>query len=232
MTVAVLVLNFNGKELLQRYLPSFEAALARSKYSCVLGVVDNQSTDGSVEYLRQQFPGVVVYQAKENRVLCSFNEVVAYLDQEVILLMNNDIRVEADFIDPLIEPFLKHKDVFFVTPRCLSEKLLRYEGNRTKAMIRYGMFWSSAIYPGYERGIDKPGLTFQGGFGAFDRKKFLELEGYDDLYLPGRLEDADLCFRAFKRGWRCLYEPRSVVTHEGGVSFHKRFGFRQTQVIN
>ena len=72
----------------------------------------------------------------------------------------------------------------------------------------------------------------QGGFGAFHRRKFLELEGYDDLYLPGRLEDADICFRAYKKGWRCLYEPKSVVYHQGGVSFHREFGVQKTLVIN
>jgi GT2 family glycosyltransferase len=70
------------------------------------------------------------------------------------------------------------------------------------------------------------------GYGAFDRKKFLALNGYDDLYLPGRLEDSDLCFRAWKSGWKLFYEPRSVVYHKGGVSFHKKFGVFNTLRIN
>ncbi len=146
--------------------------------------------------------------------------------------MNNDIEVDPAFIDPLIEPFLKDPSVFFVTPKCLSMDKKRYEGNKSKGSIRFGVYWSTAVYPGYQNDIDRPGPTLQGGFGAFDRKKFLGLGGYDDLYLPGRLEDADICFRAYKRGWKCLYEPGSVVYHEGGVSFHRIFGARQTLVIN
>ncbi len=146
--------------------------------------------------------------------------------------MNNDIRVEPDFIDPLIEPFVSTEDIFFVTPRCLSMKDNSYEGNKTRGRLRYGVFWSSALYPGHEKEIDKAGLTFHGGFGAFDRNKFVQLGGYDDLYLPGRLEDADVCFRAQQKGWKCLYDPRSVVYHEGGVSFHKEFGASRTMVIN
>jgi len=140
--------------------------------------------------------------------------------------------VDEGFIDPLLEPFMKEADVFMVTPKCLSAKNGAYEGNKTKGGIRYGVYWSSCRYPGHEKETEEPGLTLQGGFGAFDRNKFLSLDGYDDLYLPGRLEDADICLRAYKRGWKCLYEPRSVVYHEGGTSFHQVFGRRKTLVIN
>ena len=70
------------------------------------------------------------------------------------------------------------------------------------------------------------------GFGAFCRRKFNELGGYDDLYLPGRLEDSDLCFRAWKKGWSLLFEPQSIVYHKGGESFHKTFGVSKTLRIN
>ena len=232
LSVNVLVLNYNGCDLLKKYLPSLAEAVSRSRHRCRLGVVDNRSSDDSVAYLKNNFPDVTVYEAKANRVLCSYNEVASQAEEDIVLFMNNDIRVEEHFIDPLVEPFLREDDVFFVTPRCLSLKDGSYEGNKTKGWMRYGIFGSGAKYPGYEKDIDKPGLTFQGGFGAFDRKKFLALGGYDDLYLPGRLEDADICFRAYQKGWKCLYEPQSVVYHEGGVSFHKVFGVKKTLVIN
>ena len=231
-SVNVLALNFNGRDLLEKYLPSLERAVARSRFRCRLGVVDNHSSDDSIDLLRRDFPKAAIYPIKENRVLCSYNEVAMAVSDDIVLFMNNDIQVDEGFIDPLIEPFLSDDGVFFVTPRCLSLKDGSYEGNKTRATVRYGMFRSSAIFPGHELFKDKPGFTFQGGFGAFNRKKFLELGGYDDLYLPGRLEDADICFRAFQRGWKCLYEPKSIVYHEGGVSFHKAFGVKKTLVIN
>ncbi len=230
--VRILLLNYNGRELLERYLPSFLEAARASSHDCRVGVVDNCSSDGSAEYLRRHFLDVTVYTAASNRVLCSYNEAAAALEDDILILMNNDMRVEKDFVDPLVAPFLEGPDVFFVTPRCLSMADGSYEGSRTRARMHFGVFWSSSRYPGHERDIDKPGLTFHAGFGAFDRRKFLELGGYDDLYLPGRLEDADLCFRAQKRGWKCLYRPDSVVRHEGGTSFHRRFGAYGTLVIN
>lgn len=231
MKVNILLLNYNGKDLLAKNLPSFLEAQKESRHFCRLGVVDNRSSDGSVEFLKKGFPGVEVYPAAENRVLCSYNEVAGNVEDDILIFMNNDIKVDAGFVDPLVEPFLNDPSVFFVTPRCLGNDG-QYEGNKTRAFVRFGLFGSTAIYPGYEKEVDQAGPTFQGGFGAFDRKKFLELGGYDDLFLPGRLEDADICFRAHKRGWVCLYEPKSAVYHEGGVSFHKVFGPNRTLTIN
>lgn len=232
MKARTLILNYNGKDLLRKFLPSFQKAVVHSREGCALTVIDNCSADGSVEMLRAEFPDVDVFKASQNRVLCTYNEAASFYSEDVLIFMNNDIDVEPDFVDPLVRPFGRAADVFFVTPKVLAMDHKTYEGNRTKAWVRFGVFGSSARFPGYEKGIDAPGLTFQGGFGAVDRKKFLELGGYDDLYLPGRLEDADICFHAYKRGWRCLYEPHSVVYHEGGTSFHRRFGQSRTLVIN
>ena len=232
LSVNVLILNYNGAELLTKYLPSFQKAVSRSSFNCRLGVIDNRSQDHSIELLKRDFSDVDLYLTQENRVLCSYNAIAAEVNDEVLIFMNNDILVDEYFIDPLIQPFLSQDDVFFVTPKCLSIKDKSYEGNKARGRFRYGVLRSSALYPGHEKDIERPGPTFAGGFGAFHRKKFLELDGYDDLYLPGRLEDTDLCFRAYQRGWRSLYEPKSIVYHLGGVSFHKTFGVRKTLVIN
>ena len=231
MKVAVLILNYSGADLLRKYLPSFQKAVQASSHNCRLIVIDNASTDASLDILKKEFPDVAVHALGDNRVLCAYNEVMSRIDDEIVLFMNNDIRAEEGCVDPLVAPFLKDEKVFFTTPKCLGPTG-RYEGNKTRGTVRFGLFGATAIYPGHEADIDRPGVTFQGGFGAFDRKKFLALGGYDDLFLPGRLEDADICFRAFKRGWVCLYEPASVVHHEGGVSFHKIYGPRKTLVIN
>lgn len=231
MRICILILNFNGADLLEKYLPSFLSAARRSRHECRVGVIDNASADSSVEILKKNFQEATVYAQPDNRVLCAYNDVAAKIDDDILIFMNNDIRAEEDFVDGLIEPFLKDPNVFFVTPKVLGPTGA-YEGNKTRGFVRLGVFGSTALYPGFEAESAKPGTTFQGGFGAVDRKKFLELGGYDDLYLPGRLEDADLCFRAHRRGWKCLYEPSSVVHHEGGVSFHRVFGSRRTLVIN
>ncbi len=89
LSVHILVLNYNGRELLEKYLPSLEKAAAQSRFSCRLGVVDNQSSDGSLECLRSRFPKVDLYLAKENRVLCSYNEAALHFEEEILIFMNN-----------------------------------------------------------------------------------------------------------------------------------------------
>ncbi len=232
MKAHVLILNYNGAELLKRYLPSFIAAGDHASTPCVVSVIDNASADESKGVVRS-FGGKVGWMPmKENRVLCSYNDAAKALSDDILIFMNNDIEADPGFIDPLMRPFVEDPDVFFVTPKCFGSDRRTYEGNKTRGRVRFGIYWSTALYPGHEMTVDTPGFTMAGGFGAFDRKKFLSLDGYDDLYLPGRLEDTDICLRAQKTGWKCLYAPGSVVYHQGGVSFHKRFGLRKTLVIN
>jgi GT2 family glycosyltransferase len=67
---------------------------------------------------------------------------------------------------------------------------------------------------------------------AIDREKFLQLGGYDTLYLPGTFEDLDLCYRAWQRGWSCLYEDRAVAYHQEDASFGKVYGSRRRQIMS
>lgn len=231
MKAHVLILNYNGKDLLEECLPSVVSAVKKSSYDCRLSVIDNASSDGSVEYLRSAFPEVSLFALADNTVLCAYNDCVKKLDDDIVIFLNNDIKADAGFIDPLVKTFEKGPDIFMVTPKAL-EGDGRMNGGVTKARIKWGIFWSASVYPGFEKDIDKEAATFSAGIVAFDRKKFIGLGGYDDLYLPGTVEDSDICFRAWKKGYRCIYQPKSVVYHIGQVSFSRRFGRRGTRIIN
>lgn len=232
MKINIIILNYNGKELMKRCLPSIVDAAKKSKHNCRVSVIDNLSQDDSVSFLKNNFLDMDIIVAGENKVLCSYNDIIKQIDDDVVILLNNDIKVDENFVDPLVETINEDNENFLVTPKCLTFNEKVYEGSKTKARIIWGLFWASSKFKGYERGIDMQGCTFSAGFGAFDRKKFLELEGYDNLYLPGTLEDSDICFRAWKRGWKCLYQPKSIIYHMGQVSFHRRFGRRQTKIVN
>jgi len=223
MNVNIIVLNYNGETLLPKCLPSIIAAKNASKYDARITVIDNESTDNSLEVLKAYDADVSVLPLK-NRVLCSFNDAVEGQTEEIAILLNNDIRVDKFFIDPLMETFRKSDDVFLVVPKCFDFDGVHLEGGRSKGFIKYGWFGALAKYEGWKSDIDKPGYTFQSGFGAVRRDRFLELGGYDDLYRPGRLEDSDIGFRSWKKGWKSYYAPESVVYHMGGESFGKRFG--------
>jgi GT2 family glycosyltransferase len=232
MKVELVVLNYNGGALFLDCLPSLVGAVRASRHDASLVILENGSNDGSDQEAHKLFPGIRLVRARENRILCSYNDYLRSSRADVAVLLNNDIKADSGFLDPLIAHFENDPRVFMVTPKCLSFDGSRYEGGITRFRMKFGIFWASSRYPGHERDIGSLHLTLAAGYGAFDRGKFLALGGYDDLYLPGRLEDTDLCFRAWKKGWTLLYEPSSVVYHKGGVSFHKRFGESGTLRIN
>ena len=222
-----MILNYNGADLLPKCLPSIVEASRKAFHPTKLTLLDNQSQDRSAEWAVKQFPEIDAVTSPRNLLLVSFNDYLKQADEDIAILMNNDIRVDANFVDPLVQIFEKNPDAFLASPRTFSFDGSRYEGGRTKAKIKAGFFWSSAVFPGYEAWVNRPGYTFASGFGAFHRKRFLELGGYDDLYLPGILEDADLGFRSWQQGYRSYYVPESKVFHLGQASFRKAFGQRK-----
>src|SRR3989304_7486018 len=117
--VNIIILNYNGKFLLEKYLPSVVVASEKSSHECRVSVIDNKSTDGSAAFIKQNFKDVILYEAEENRVLCSYNEYLRTIDDEIVIFLNTDIQVDAYFVDPLVGHF-NDEDVLFVSPKELS----------------------------------------------------------------------------------------------------------------
>jgi len=226
--VNIAILNYNGRALLEECLPSILESVKASKHNVFVTVLDNCSTDGSVNFLRQAFPEINVYVARENKVYCSYNEFFKNCDDDIVVIFNSDIKVDKNFLDPLVENF-KDPDVFFVSSRMYFFDGVTYQGDKSKASIRLGIISADTRFKGYETLIMDKSFTFSTGNGAFDRKKFLELGGFDELYLPGRYEDVDFCFRGWKSGFKGIYEPASVIYHKGYASFKVAFSDKEIQ---
>jgi GT2 family glycosyltransferase len=217
--IDIIVLNFNGAGILPKCLPSIVGAAKRSLLPCQVIVLDNGSTDNSLEYVKKTFPQVKIISARENKVLFSYNELLPKLDSDIVILLNNDIKVEPDFISPLISRF-SSPSVFAVAPKQLSFSGKTHEGGKNKLEFHFGLMASGPLY-GEDPIMDEPGATFYEANSAYDRKKFVELGGFDDIYFPSTWEDADLCYRAWKRGWTMLYEPKSVIYHHESYTITK-----------
>ncbi len=221
LSAHLVVLNYNGRDLLERFMPSWVRSAQNGSIPCRVTILDNASTDGSGSFVRSRYPGVAWVKAPSNKVLCSYNDFARRATEDILIFLNNDIGTDPGFIDPLTAIFKKYDDAFFAASH----------GDRAVARFRWGVLDGDIRYCGYERNLGKPGHTLTAGIGAFDRKKFLELGGYDELYLPGRYEDVDLCYRGWKRGWKGYYVPASSKTHIGGASFDKAFDARTTQAM-
>jgi N-acetylglucosaminyl-diphospho-decaprenol L-rhamnosyltransferase len=229
ITARIVVLNYDGKAFLGETLPTLEEAARRSRYACGVTVIDNSSRDGSAEFVAERFPSIELVR-RPNRVLCSYNDVLKDVEESHVILLNNDLRVDPDFVNPLLEPFEDAPDLFLVAPRVMDYAGAARTGGRNRAWLSWGLFKVDEV-PACD--LPRPARTFGAGCaGAYDRRKFLALGGYDTMYLPGTMEDIDLCWRAWRKGQTCLYQPSSVVYHKGQESFHRRFGARRTAAIN
>jgi GT2 family glycosyltransferase len=219
--VSLIILNYNGKALLEECLPSVISAARYSSANNEVIVIDNNSTDDSVQFLEDKFPAVKVIELKRNWYLFSYNEVIKNCQSDYIILLNNDIKVDKNIIEPLIEK-MKNGNIFSVMPNIRDWNGSKYkeEGNKNRLYFRKG--WMD-----WERVEDEAeGITFFTCAGAalYDRKKFLDLGGFDELYFPGYVEDVDLSFRAWKRGWTNYYVPESLAFHKDSVSMKRYFG--------
>lgn len=225
MKVRIFVLNYNGKDLLVQFLPSVVAAAQISRYPCRVTVVDNCSTDESVKILKEEFPSVEIFSAPKNEVLISLNDAVKACDEEVVILLNNDIKVKEDFIEHLVGSF-KDDNVFFVAPQILNFDNT-YNGGRSYLHFSFGVLKNIVDT---ERAL-QPGSTHSIATGAFRRCDFLKFGGFDRLYLPGIWEEVDLCYRALLSGKTGIYEPRSIIWHQESTTFNKEYGKRKKLII-
>ncbi len=220
----ILVLNYNGRALLEECLPSIIEAAGRSAVPCRVTVVDNSSTDGSRELVEKMFPSVG-FLCEPNRGLASFNSVLERCDEPVVLLLNNDVKLEANAVAPLLGAFEAHDDAFFAAPCCWTFDGRTYEGMRTRVRSRFGLVQGMSRVPGFEGVIGRGDLTAAAGpVLAIHRRRFLELGGYDPIYFPGRIEDLDLGFRSWMAGYRGYYVPESVGYHKGFGTFEPELG--------
>ena len=193
---------------------------ARRYGACAVVCVDNQSTDGSREWVRSAFPGVEIVEAPANDFLFSLNAVVASRREDIVIVVNNDMRFDEGFVAPLVSHFADPQ-VFAV-----GAAILTWDGSADtvgprSARLRRWWFYKWWNYERQERSLT---LEACAGAAAYRRTMFVELGGFDDLYRPGYYEDLDLSYRAWARGLKVLYEPASRAYHKESASMLERYG--------
>jgi GT2 family glycosyltransferase/glycosyltransferase involved in cell wall biosynthesis len=222
-SASVVIPNWNGRDLLAKYLPSVVEAMAGHPDNEII-VVDNASSDGSAELVKQHFPSVRVIELSANLGFGGgSNSGFRAAKNDIVVLLNSDMRVEREFLQPLLDGFTDELvfavscQIFFSDPNKIREETGLTQAWWQGGHLRVRHRDDSAIRDAY------PCFYAGGGSSAFDRRKFLELGGFDSLLHPFYLEDTDLGFMAWKRGWKVLYQPRSVVFHEHRGTIGKKF---------
>ncbi len=230
-SASIVIPNWNGKDLLEKYLGSVVDAAAGHPDNEVI-VVDNGSSDGSADFVRAAFPSVRLIALPENRGFGGgSNEGFRQARNDIVVLLNSDMRVAPDFLPPLLEGF-HDPDVFAVSCQIFFSDPRKV---REETGLTQGWWQDGGLKVRHRADSQVADLfpCFYGGGGscAFDRAKFLELGGFDALLAPFYLEDTDLGYQAWKCGWKVLYQPRSIVYHEHRGTIGKNFREDRIQAV-
>ncbi len=230
---SIIVLSWEGKHLLAESLPPLLRAVRAHGGEHEVIVLDNGSTDGTKEYVESEFPEVRVVRSERNIFYTGGNNLGAQQARnDIIVLLNNDMIVDENFLAPLLQGF-RSPEVFAVASQVfLADPCKpREETGKTRATFNGCDFdWRhDPISPGDEQQKYVPVFWGHGGAVAIDRQKFVALGGLDTLYDPFYVEDSDLSYRAWKAGWRCLLAVHSKVIHKHRGTNAPRYG---TQFIS
>jgi len=233
MDVAVVILNWNGREYLETYLPS----IIQHSTSVRLILADNASTDDSLEFVERTYPQIEVIRNKTNAGFAEgYNLALEQIQADIFVLLNSDIEVTAGWIEPILNRFKSDESIVACQPKIL-------------ALLEKNRFERAGAAGGF---IDKDGFPFCRGrifdhaeldegqynesseiFWATGACLFIRAEafktasGFDSDFFA-HMEEIDLCWRLKRHGYRIWYEARSTVYHLGGgtlnyMSTHKTF---------
>jgi GT2 family glycosyltransferase/glycosyltransferase involved in cell wall biosynthesis len=228
--VSVVIPTWNGRELLEMSLPPLAAAIRNHGHpEDEVIVVDNASDDNTVAYLnslRDEMPWLRCLRMERNEGFAgATNRGAAEARNPVLLLLNNDMVVEPDFLQPLLDAFAEEPDLFGVSCQIdfIDSNKPRWETGKVHARFELGTlrlfhldrFEEDLLYPVFFAG---------GGASAYDRARFLALGGFDEaVFAPVYIEDTDLGYRAWRRGWPSVLAPRSRVQHKHRGTTRRRW---------
>jgi len=155
------------------------------------------------------------------------NRGFAHVRSDVVVLLNNDMQVAPDFLEPLLAPF-SDAGVFAVASQIFfpDRNKRREETGMTRGQFERGFFrfWHEDVHVGDATSEALPVFWAGGGACAMDLRKAASIGGFDSLYDPFYVEDTDISWQAWKRGWKCLLGPQSHVVHQHRGTSRPRFG--------
>ena len=226
--VSVVILNWNGVEMLRTFLPS--VLVCSSGHEVEICVADNGSTDNSCEMLKEEFPTVRLIQLDDNYGFAEgYNRALSQVEAEYVVLLNSDVEVTPDWLEPLVSFMDEHPEVAACQPKILSQKnrsYFEYAGAAGGYIDYLGYpFCRGRIFEKVEKD-DGQYNTNRSVFWATGAALMIRQDIYDRVGgLDGRffahMEEIDLCWRLRSRGYGIFCIPGSTVFHVGGATLKK-----------
>jgi len=224
MKVAVVILNWNGKELLAQFLPSVKA---NSNGDVEIFIADNASIDESISFVKENYPDIGIIQLTENYGYAGgYNQSLKDLEADVFVLLNSDVEVAPNWLDPVVKRFSSDNNIAAIQPKIKAFKdkeSFEYAGAAGGFIDRWGYtFCRGRLFDHLEKDLgqyeEATEIFWASGACLFVRKDaFNEVGGLDDDFFA-HMEEIDLCWRIKNRGYSIWYEPNSTIYHVGGAT--------------
>ena len=227
MTTAVVILNWNGKKMLERFLPS---VTTHTQGDAEVIIADNGSTDDSLDFVRAQYPGLRIIELDKNYGFAGgYNRALQQVKADYYVLLNDDVEVTPGWIEPVVAQMQQHPDTAICQPKLLmydQRDTFEYAGGAGGFLDKYGYpFCRGRMFTSLEQDngqYNTPSEIFwASGAAMFVRADvWHQLGGLDDDFFA-HMEEIDFCWRAKNAGYRVEYCPQSTVFHVGGGTLPK-----------
>ncbi len=225
--LGVVILNWNGKKFLEKFLPTVIANTP--SYGQVI-IADNASTDDSIAFVKEKFPEVSIIQNSSNGGFAKgYNDALKQIDAEYYVLLNSDVEVAPNWVEPIITMMDADKTIAACQPKIKdfnNRKMFEYAGAAGGFIDKYGYpFCRGRVLDKLEEDKgqydDKFEVFWATGAALFIRAEcYHAVEGLDEDFFA-HMEEIDLCWRLKNRGYKIMVQPKSVVYHVGGGTLNK-----------
>ncbi|WP_353145981.1 glycosyltransferase family 2 protein [Chryseobacterium sp.] len=225
--LAVAILNWNGKNWLEKFLP----AVVQFSQNADIFVIDNLSTDDSIEFVKTHFPAVTVIENDKNYGFAGgYNEGLKEIKNEYYCLLNSDVEVTRNWIEPVLELFERNPQISAIQPKVLSydyKDYFEFAGAAGGLIDNLGYpYCRGRIFDDLEEDKgqydDETEIFWASGCCFFVRSKdFWEQQGFDERFFAHQ-EEIDLCWRFINSGKKIFYTGKSSVYHVGGGTLNKQ----------
>ena len=227
MKIAIVILNWNGKKLLEQFLPS---VVNFSLRDATIYLADNASTDASIGYVKEFFPAVKIVENTINGGYAKgYNDALRSIDADIYCLLNSDIEVTENWLKPIIKVFKSDKKTAIIQPKLLDfndKTKFEYAGAAGGFIDLFGYpYCRGRIFNHLETDKaqfnDETDILWASGACLFIRSNVYHLlDGLDEDYFAHQ-EEIDLCWRAKNCGYKIKYVGTSTVYHIGGATLQE-----------
>lgn len=218
-SVSIVIPNYNGRHLLEEFLPFTIQAIKNAAVDYEIIVVDDASKDDSIAFVEAHYPEIILLKNNINKGFsATCNKGIMQASKELMLILNSDIQLSPNYFDNQWQCF-EDENTFGVMGRIIDTGSNTHDGPRLPQ--RFGFkFKQNKIYETADQNHPAPTIFLSGANALVCSKKIKQILGFDEIFSPFYFEDVDLSLRAWRLGWQCYYAFASTCYHIGSSTIN------------